>query len=74
MASESAIQPLLIGPSHRAVEVSEHLLTQGFLVSAIRPPTVPANTSRLRITLSASHSEAQVDQLLQALANSVPGS
>lgn len=74
MASDSAIQPLLIGPSTRAVEVSERLLAQGFLVAAIRPPTVPANTSRLRITLSASHSEAQVDQLLQALADSVPGS
>lgn len=74
MASDSAIQPLLIGSSQRALEISEHLLSKGFLVAAIRPPTVPANTSRLRITLSASHSETQVDQLLQALANSVPGS
>lgn len=73
MASDSAIQPLLVGEAGRAVAISEHLKIKGFLVGAIRPPTVPAGTSRLRITLSASHSEAQVDQLLDALAHSVAG-
>ena len=67
MASETAIQPLMIGPSGRAVEVSESLANMGFLVGAIRPPTVPANTARLRITLSAAHTQRQLDQLLEAL-------
>ena len=68
MTSDSAIQPLLIGKAEKAIEISERLQTAGFLVAAIRPPTVPVGTSRLRITLSASHSEAQVDQLLDTLA------
>lgn len=67
--SHSAIQPLLIGEAARAVKLSEQLAAQGFLISAIRPPTVPAGTSRLRITLSAQHSEEQVDQLLEQLAH-----
>jgi len=67
MQSNSAIQPLLIGDSQRAVEISEKLLNKGFLVSAIRPPTVPKGESRLRITFSANHQLQQVDQLLDAL-------
>lgn len=67
--SQSAIQPLLIGDPDRAVNLSERLAQAGFLVSAIRPPTVPAGTSRLRITLSAAHSEEQVDALLTALSD-----
>ncbi|MGB1579992.1 MAG: 8-amino-7-oxononanoate synthase [Nevskiales bacterium] len=66
--SQTAIQPLLLGEEQRALAVSEKLLAQGFLVSAIRPPTVPAGTSRLRITLSAAHERAQVTALLDALA------
>jgi 8-amino-7-oxononanoate synthase len=69
MASSSAIQPLLVGDASQAVQLSERLRAKGLLIGAIRPPTVPVNTSRLRITLSAAHSEAQVDQLLEQLAS-----
>jgi len=67
MQSDSAIQPLLIGDSERAVKISEALLKKGFLVTAIRPPTVPMGQARLRVTFSANHSEQQVDQLLDVL-------
>jgi 8-amino-7-oxononanoate synthase len=63
----SAIQPIIIGDSQRAVEISKALLNAGFLVSAIRPPTVPQGSARLRVTLSALHEEQQVDRLLDAL-------
>jgi len=66
-ASHTAIQPLLIGDAGDALRWSEQLAARGIWISAIRPPTVPANSSRLRITLSAAHSEAQVDRLLVAL-------
>jgi 8-amino-7-oxononanoate synthase len=69
MASASAIQPLLVGDASRAMLLSERLRQAGLLIGAIRPPTVPAGTSRLRITLSAAHSEAQVDRLLEQLAS-----
>ena len=72
MISASAIQPLLVGDAARAVDLSKRLSEAGFLIGAIRPPTVPAGTSRLRITLSAAHSEEQVDQLLEQLAVSWP--
>ena len=68
MDSSSAIQPLLAGDAARALDISEKLRHRGLLIGAIRPPTVPAGTSRLRVTLSAAHSEAQVDQLLEQLA------
>ena len=68
MASTSPIQPLLVGDAGRALALSEQLAERGIWISAIRPPTVPAGTARLRITLSAAHSEAQVDRLLAALA------
>ena len=67
MDSCSAIQPLLVGAAGRAVTLSRLLRDRGYLIGAIRPPTVPAGTSRLRITLSAAHTEEQVDQLLDAL-------
>jgi 8-amino-7-oxononanoate synthase len=67
MPSETPIQPLLIGSSQDAVEVSESLRQRGILVPAIRPPTVPQGTARLRITLSAAHSVADVQQLVDAL-------
>lgn len=73
MASQTPIQPLLVGDAGRAVGLSEALREQGILISAIRPPTVPAGTARLRITLSAAHSEAQVDRLLVALENVLRG-
>lgn len=67
MDSPTPIQPLVIGDSARAMEFSRLLRERGLLVGAIRPPTVPAGTARLRVTLSAAHSEAQVDRLLAAL-------
>lgn len=67
-ASETPIQPLIIGDARRAVEISNALLDKGIFISAIRPPTVPKDTSRLRITLTAAHSEQQVDRLLETLA------
>lgn len=67
MPSASAIQPLQIGDAGKALALSERLKAKGFLIGAIRPPTVPAGTSRLRITLSAGHSDEQVDRLLDQL-------
>lgn len=68
MPSPTAIQPLVMGDAQRALEASAALLGRGYLVPAIRPPTVPAGTSRLRISLSAAHSDADIDGLLAALA------
>ncbi|MNO88113.1 8-amino-7-oxononanoate synthase [compost metagenome] len=70
MDSPTPIQPILIGGSRQAVELSAELRGHGIMVGAIRPPTVPAGSARLRVTLSAAHSEAQVDRLLDALADS----
>lgn len=67
LASDTAIQPVLLGASERALAWSEALEQRGLWVPAIRPPTVPAGQARLRITLSAAHTEAQVDTLLEAL-------
>lgn len=67
MASATAIQPIILGDSESALLASQRLLAQGFWVSAIRPPTVPAGTARLRITFSSLHTEQQVDALLEAL-------
>ena len=66
--SPSAIQAVVLGDAARTVAASRALETAGFLVTAIRPPTVPQDTARLRITLSAAHAEADVDRLLDALA------
>ena len=66
-ASLTPIQPIMLGDSATALDWSARLLERGVLVAAIRPPTVPRGTSRLRVTLSAAHSEAQVDRLLDAL-------
>lgn len=67
MPSDTAIQPLLVGSNEDALKLSEYLLTQGILVPAIRPPTVPKNTARLRISLSAAHSTADLNRLISAL-------
>ena len=67
LASSTPIQPLLVGDSARAVAISDGLRQQGFLVTAIRPPTVPAGSARLRITVSAAHTEDQLEHLLTAL-------
>jgi adenylate cyclase len=58
---------LVIGDNNNAISLSEKLLKSGIQVSAIRPPTVPAGSARLRITLSASHEKADIDQLIKAL-------
>ncbi|AKH70465.1 8-amino-7-oxononanoate synthase [Spongiibacter sp. IMCC21906] len=73
MTSPTAIQPLLVGDDAQAMAISRALEAQGILISAIRPPTVPDGTARLRITLSAAHSDANVDQLLSTLAAVWPG-
>lgn len=65
--SSTPIQPLLIGSNDEVLRVSEHLLEQGILVPAIRPPTVPKGSARLRISLSAAHSEEDVQRLILAL-------
>ncbi len=65
--STSPIQPIIIGESQHAVDISNALLQAGILVSAIRPPTVPKNSARLRVTFSSLHEEYQIDQLLDAL-------
>ncbi len=67
MPSDSAIQPILIGDTNKAKNISQRLFEQGFLVTAIRPPTVPEGTARLRVTLSAAHKEQHIDKLLDAL-------
>lgn len=66
-ASNSAIQPLMIGDSHQALMVSEQLKAQGIWLSAIRPPTVPVGQARLRITLTALHQKADLALLFQSL-------
>jgi 8-amino-7-oxononanoate synthase len=67
MESDTAIQPLVVGENQAAVELSGALRERGIWVAAIRPPTVPVNTARLRITLSAAHTVADVDRLTEAL-------
>ena len=68
MASDTPIQPLIAGDAGRALAWSRYLETHGVLVTAIRPPTVPAGSARLRVTFSAAHQDADVDQLLGLLA------
>lgn len=67
LPSETAIQPLIVGDNETALALSQALWDQGLWVAAIRPPTVPAGTARLRISLSAAHSEADVARLVDAL-------
>ena len=69
--SNSAIQPLMIGESEKALKISQKLLDQGFYVSAIRAPTVPKGTERLRITLNANHTQNQIEQLLVCVKNAL---
>lgn len=65
--SETAIQPILIKDNERVLALGQQLRKRGFMVGAIRPPTVPAGQARIRVTLSAGHTEGQVDALLSAL-------
>lgn len=71
--SRTAVQPLLIGANDEALSVMEGLRARGLWVPAIRPPTVPEGTARLRIALSAAHSAADVVRLVQALSELAPG-
>jgi 8-amino-7-oxononanoate synthase len=67
MPSETAVQPLVVGTNHDALALSEYLQQKGILVPAIRPPTVPVNTARLRISLSAAHSMQDVVRLAETI-------
>ncbi len=67
MDSSTAIQPLVTGSDHSALALAQALQEEGFLIGAIRPPTVPEGSARLRITLTAAHTPEQVDALLSAL-------
>ena len=70
--SPTPIQPLIVGEATSALHLGETLRTRGILIGAIRPPTVPPGSARLRITFSAAHSAAQVDRLLDALEQLMP--
>ncbi|MEE4675540.1 8-amino-7-oxononanoate synthase [Pseudomonas alliivorans] len=72
MDSFTPIQPILIGDAGRALRLSQLLRERGVMVTAIRPPTVPVGSARLRVTLSAAHTEAQVQLLLNALEQCYP--
>lgn len=67
LPSDTPIQPLLVGGNEEALALSARLAAQGLLVPAIRPPTVPQGTARLRISLSADHAAADIDRLVAAL-------
>jgi 8-amino-7-oxononanoate synthase len=69
MPSLTAIQPLLVGDNQRVIQLQEALKQRGFLVGAIRPPTVPVNTARLRVSLNVLHTQNDIDNLLTALAD-----
>jgi 8-amino-7-oxononanoate synthase len=71
LASDTAIQPIVIGDSDKLVELNRQLIEAGYLVGAIRPPTVPVKTDRLRITLSAQHTEKQIKGLIEQLNSSI---
>ncbi len=71
MPSETPIQPVVIGSSFKVMVLAEFLKERGVLVGAIRPPTVPDKTARLRITLSAAHTLAQIDRLIDTLSEAL---
>jgi len=71
LESSTAIQPVIIGDSKTATDISQKMFDLGFHIAAIRPPTVPKNTSRLRITLRADHSEQDIKRLVDALTKSI---
>lgn len=71
LTSESAIQPLIIGDDHDAMALSSQMKDANIWVSAIRPPTVPNGTARLRITLTAEHTKAMIDQFLEAFSQAM---
>ena len=72
LPSTTPIQPIVIGAAEDALAAAQRLADRGIWVTAIRPPTVPAGSARLRVTLSAAHTDAQLDRLLDALAAALP--
>jgi 8-amino-7-oxononanoate synthase len=70
-ASVTPIQPIVLGEAERALAAQRALRAAGFWVIAIRPPTVPEGSARLRVTLSAAHTEGEVDALVEALARAL---
>ena len=66
-ASHSAIQPLIVGDNTRALQLAARLREQGCWATAIRPPTVPAGSARLRLTLTAAHEPTDITRLLEVL-------
>jgi len=68
--SNTPIQPVVLGSAEAALQAQAELLEAGFRVTAIRAPTVPKGSERLRVTLSAAHTEEQVDALVESLAQS----
>ena len=72
LPSTTPIQPVVVGDNATAMALAAALWDRGFWVPAIRPPTVPAGTARLRITLTAAHSDGDVDALAAALADLAP--
>jgi 8-amino-7-oxononanoate synthase len=71
LESQTAIQPVIVGSNDAALELASALWVRGFWVPAIRPPTVPKGTARLRVSLCAAHSTEDVDALADALAELV---
>ncbi|MBI3343560.1 MAG: 8-amino-7-oxononanoate synthase [Gammaproteobacteria bacterium] len=71
LPSATPIQPLIVGESERALALSEKLYARGIVITAIHPPTIPKGQARLRITLSAAHTEQHIDRLLETLADVV---
>ncbi len=69
LPSDTPIQPVIVGSARAALAVSRLLEDAGILVTAIRPPSVPRDTARLRVTLTAAHTEADVDRLIECLAS-----
>ncbi len=67
LKSETAIFPLIVGDSKKALHLSEIIFKEGFIIPAIRPPTVPEGTARLRITLSEGHTEKDMEKLAKTL-------
>jgi 8-amino-7-oxononanoate synthase len=73
MASPTPIQPILVGEADRAMAISAALEAKGVFIGAIRPPTVPQGAARLRVTISATHTDEQLDRLLEALGEVMTG-
>ena len=69
MHTESPILPILIGDPSRTLQFSQQLFEHGIYAPAIRPPTIPRGTSRLRISIMATHQQAQLDYALDVFRN-----